>query len=313
MIESAEHKYFPWFTTLFSVLLIVVYSITAYLSHSTSIDFKLLEKFGAPYAIQIYLGHVYGVVLNNLIHVNLFHLLSNLLGLWLFGAFIERRIGWFKMATFGLVCSVFGSIIQLAMTNDAGLGISSSVFGFYALILIMSFKNRMFRMRYIYGIGAVLFGSLIFMSITNSVFGQQVAIEAKIGGIFWGFLTGLAQNEGSIKWQYLTLFVLPFSIAASSLLYAPWSSEWQCARGIYFHQKNDLNRAEQYYQASIKINIDNALAKNNYTLIKIDRLSKLAYNAHVKGEYTGARRLYLKILALNKNNRWALNNLKELP
>ena len=130
MIESTEHKHFPWFTTLFSVLLVGIYAVMALYSKSFTINQGLLEKFGAPYATQIYNGHVYGVITNNLIHLNILHLSANLLGLWLFGAFLERRIGWFKMAMLGLVCSIFGSMLQLTLTDDAGLGISSAIFGF---------------------------------------------------------------------------------------------------------------------------------------------------------------------------------------
>lgn len=313
MIESIEHKYFPWFTSVFTLLLVGIYGSMAFLSHSFVINFKLLETFGAPYATQIYLGHVYGVVLNNLIHVNFFHLLVNLLGLWLFGAFIERRIGWFKMAVFGLISSIFGSMIQLALTNDAGLGISSAIFGFYTLILIMSFHNEVFKMKYIYVVGAFMFLSLAFMMFTNKIFGQEVAVEAKIGGILWGFLTGIVQKNGSIKWQLLTLFVLPFAIAASTLYYAPWSSQWQCSKGISYHLKEDLNTASDYYLKAIKIDPKNNVAKNNYISIKVYGLSKMAYRSHMSGDYTSARRLYLKILALKKNDSWALQNLKELP
>lgn len=313
MIESTEHKYFPWFTMLFSLLLIVIYVIMAILSGSQNIDLKYLESFGAPYATQIYSGHVYGVVTNNLIHINLFHLFVSLSGLWLFGAFIERRIGLFKMAAFGLVSSIFGSMIQLTLTNDAGLGISGALFGFYTLILIMSFRNERFRMKFIYIFGAVLLGFLIFMIVNNQLFGEEVAIEAKIGGVLWGFFMGISQREGSIKWRFLLILLLPFSIAASTLLYAPWSSQWQCTRGIYHHEKHNLNEAEKFYKAAIHINPQNELAKENYKLIQIDRLSELAYDAHKTGEYTAARRYYLRILALKKNHRWALDNLKELP
>lgn len=313
MIESIEHKYFPWFTTVFSLLLIGIYSAMAFESHSTIINFKLLENFGAPYAIQIYSGRVYGVVLNNLIHVNIFHLIVSLIGLWLFGAFLERRLGWFKMAVFGLTSSTFGSMIQLALTNDAGLGISSAIFGFYALILIMSFHNEVFKMKYIYVAGVFMFLSLVFMMFTNKIFGQEVAIEAKIGGVFWGFLTGLVQKNGAIRWQLLVLYVLPFSIAASTLYYAPWSSQWQCSKAIFYHQKNEIKTATEYYLRALKIDSHNKLAKNNYTLIRVDKLSKQAYQSHVAGDFTKARRLYLKILALKKNDSWALENLKELP
>lgn len=177
MIKLNEHKYFPWFTVLFSLLLIVVYVIMAVLSKSLIINFNLLEYFGAPYATKIYLGHVYGVVLNNLIHIHLIHLFSNLLGLWLFVAFLERRIGWAKTASFGLVCSIFGSIVQLAFSNDPGLGIASAIYGYYALILVMSFQDEQFKMKYQYVFGAILMLSIVVMMVTNNFFGYQVAIE----------------------------------------------------------------------------------------------------------------------------------------
>lgn len=313
MIESAEHKYFPWFTTLFSVLLTGIYITMAILSKSLSIDIKFLDWFGAPYATQIYLGHVYGVVTNNLVHINLFHLLVNLTGLWLFGAFIERRIGWFKMAVLGLICSIFGSMIQLALTDDAGIGIASALFGFYAFILVTSYRDERFRMRFIYTFGILLFVLLILLAVNSKFFGEEIAIEAKLGGIVWGILMGISQKEGAIRWQLLLVLFFPFALAASTIVYAPWSSQWQCARGIYFHRKYELKKAEKHYRKALHINPKNKLAEENQTLIKIDRLSALAYNAHKAGDYTEARRYYFKILALKKNHRWALDNLKELP
>lgn len=313
MIESTEHKHFPWFTTLFSLLLLCVYVVMAILSGSIEVAPKYLEYFGAPYATQIYSGHVYGVITNNLIHINLLHLLANLVGLWLFGAFIERRIGWVKMAAFGLVSSIFGSMIQLTLTDDAGLGISSALFGFYVLILIMSFRDERFKMKHMYVFGIALFFLLIFMIVNNQLFGEEIAIEAKIGGVFWGFLMGISQRESTIRWQLLLLFGLPFSIAASTLFYAPWSSQWQCTKGIAYHKKHELNTAKKYYQAAIHIDPSNHLAQENYKLVQIDQLAILAYDAHLSGEYTTARRYYLKILSIKKNHRWALDNLKELP
>ncbi|MEZ4891061.1 MAG: hypothetical protein R2779_11095 [Crocinitomicaceae bacterium] len=56
----------------------------------------------------------------------------------------------------------------------------------------------------------------------------------------------------------------------------------------------------------------NKLAKENYTLIQVDRSLNKGYKAHMAKDYTDARHLYLKILAL-KNNHWARENLKELP
>lgn len=313
MIESTENKYFPWFTTLFSLLLSVIFIVMASLSGSLSINSQLYEWFGAPYATQIFLGKIYGVVTNNFIHVNLLHLSINLVGLWLFGAFLERRLGWFKMAMFGLVSSIFGSIIQLSFSDDAGLGIASAIFGMFTLILVMSLRDERFKMKYIYIFGLVMLSILVFMIINNQLFNEDTAIEAKIGGVFWGFLVGISQRDGVIQKPFLLALFIPFTLVSIMLAYSPWSSQWNCARAILYHEKHDLATAEQYYKIALNLDAKNQLAASNYNLIKIDRLSALAYNAHKSGEYTEARRYYFKILSLDKNHRWAKENLKDLP
>lgn len=313
MIERPINKNFPWFTTCFSALLILIYTIMAFLSKSLTISPQFYEYFGAPYAVQIYQGHVYGVVFNNLIHINLLHLVSDLAGLWLLGAFLEQRLGWFKMAMLGVVCSVFGSIIQLALTDDPGLGISSALFGFYAIILVMSLKDGRFKIRFLYFYGILLLVSLILMIVNNEIFGNAVAVEAKIGGLIWGALMGMVQNEGHIRWQGLGILFIPFCIVSLTLVYAPWSSNWHCARGIYFHNNQQIKEAKEEYKKALDLDSKNKLASENYKLVKVDELSNLAYRAHLTGDYSAARRYYLKILAIKKNNQWARDNLKELP
>ena len=136
--------------------------------------------------------------------------------------------------------------------------------------------------------------------------------------IICGFIPGLLLSPFAGVWadrvnRKTMIIVADASIAAATLFYAPWSSQWQCTKGIAYHKKHELKVAKQYYQAAIHIDPSNHLAQENYKLVQIDQLAILAYDAHLSGEYTTARRYYLKILSIKKNHRWALDNLKELP
>lgn len=309
---TAENKKFPWYTTLFSVLLIVLYFSMAYLSKSLTISEEIIEQFGAVQAIDIYHGNYAGVIVNNLIHINFYHLLVNLVGIWLFGAFLERRIGWWRMAIFGFVCSVFTSLVQLALSNDPGLGIAGANFGFFSLLFIVSLKNDDFKFSFFIIISAIMILLLISLVLINLFLEPYFAIESKIAGILWGFFIGLSMRWKSVIIQF-SFLLIPFGIAAVSLVYSPWSSEWLCAKGIQFHKKNDTSTALLYYQRAVRVNSKNELAKENIRIIRVENLSKLAYKAHLAGEYLTAHRYYLQILALGKNNKWAIENLKRLP
>src|SRR5690606_3623100 len=114
-------------------------------------------------------------------------------------------------------------------------------------------QDKRFKLRFIYVFGIILFILLILMIFNNTIFGKEMAIEAKIGGIIWGALMAIIQKEGEIHWKWLLILFVPFALLASTLLYAPWSSEWQCARGIQCHKNHDIKNAEEYYKKAIQL------------------------------------------------------------
>lgn len=312
MRTTLKYKNFPWFTICFSILLIVLYAIMAVLSGSLRIESRLFPVFGAPYAIELYNGRPWGVILNSFYHLDYIHISMNLAGLWIFGAFLERRIGWMKMAIFGLVCAAFTSMVQLAVSDDAGLGIGGVNHGFFALILVLSFRNDNYRMALLYPVTLIVAGLLVFFLIENEFNNWSIGLESKLAGLFWGFSVGLCSRWKALNVKFAVLLI-PFSLAVSTLIYAPWSSMWMCTQGIEMHASGQLRKAQWYYQRSLRLNKDNRIASDNLKLVKIDFLSEKAFEAHKKGHFLEAHRYYLRILALDKKNNWALTNLKRLP
>ena len=312
MTAEKTHKHFPIFTTLLSVVAIIFYVSMSLLSNDTHVHYPLFEKFGAPYAIQIYDGQYWGVVVNSLIHSFPLHIITNLIGLWVFAAFLERRIGWFKLFLFGLFSSIFTSLNQLGLTNDAGLGLSGVNYALFGLIFVLALKNPFYRMKFHLVISLFMVLFLGFSIYMNLVYQWYVGIEAQLSGLFWGALIGITSK---IKNPLIRIssMVIPFSLSLITLFYCPWSSMWQCYKGIELHEAGNIDGALAHYSEALTIEPDNKIALMNINLIKIDDLAKLAYEAHKDGRFVEAHRYYLQILALDKHNAWARNNMRELP
>lgn len=312
MKDLRINKKYPIFITLLTIVTVSLYSFMTFLSGSLHVSDSLLEKFGAPYAIQIYQRQYWGVIVNSLIHSFPLHLVVNLAGLWVFGAFLERRIGWWRILIFGLVSSIFASLNQLALTNDAGLGLSVVNYAMFGLIFVLALRNPTYKMKLHIPIALFMVFFIGFSAYMNFSANWSIGIEAQLSGLFWGILIGFCSRIKSHLLKFAASFI-PFLISLSTLFYAPWSSMWQCSEGINYHEKKDYEHALEHYTIALEIEPNNYIAKKNIQLIQIDELSKEAYLAHTEGRYVDAHRSYLKILAIDKNNAWARTNMKALP
>lgn len=312
MKDLPINKKYPTFITLLTMAALSMHGLMTYFSGSLHISDSLFEKFGAPYAIQIYQGQYWGVIVNSLIHGFPLHLIINLAGLWIFGAFLERRIGWWRIFIFGFLSSIFTSLNQLALTNDAGLGLSGVNYAMFGLIFVLALRNPAYKMKFHVPITLFMVIFIGFSSYMNFSAKWNIGIEAQLSGLFWGMLIGFCSRIKNHILKFAASFI-PFLISLSTLFYAPWSSMWQCSEGIDHHEKNDFNNALEHYKMALEIEPNNYVAKRNIQLIQIDELSKEAYLAHTEGRYVDAHRSYLKILAIDKNNGWARTNMKALP
>ena len=132
------------------------------------------------------------------IHGSLFHLLGNMLYLWIFGNNIEDYLGSFRFLLFYLFCGFAASLSQVAAMPDLRVpmigasGAVAGVLGAY-LILFPRARVRTFLFLFVYidvvSIPAgIVLGMWIIVQILNIGMGGGVAWFAHIGG----FVSGLA-------------------------------------------------------------------------------------------------------------------------
>ena len=76
----------------------------------------------------------------NYMHADIFHLLGNMIFLWVFGLIVEGKIGWWKfLLIYNVTGIVFGLVLQiLTLPFDEGgaLGASAAIFGLMAMVLL---------------------------------------------------------------------------------------------------------------------------------------------------------------------------------
>ena len=224
---------------------------------------------------------------------------------------IELAIGPYKLFIFGLLASTVTSCIQLALSDDAGIGLSGVNFSLLGFLVVRKNIDQRFNIPWIYKTASVLFVLFFFMYYLNSYHGWNFGLAAMVGGFIWGALVGFMYFKRTFR--FIAPLVVSINLVCfASIFHSPWSAEWNCAKGVKAHEKKDLDTAKNYYLKTLEIDPQNFLATANLRLIQINEWSDQAYNAHVNGEYSKARMLYQKILKEDPDNAWAKSNLKEL-
>ena len=75
-------------------------------------------------------------------HFGFFHIFFNMLFLWIFGSYLEARIGWLKFVLF-YVLSEFGSLfVSFGLMGQAYIGASGAISGIMALYLARFFHSK---------------------------------------------------------------------------------------------------------------------------------------------------------------------------
>ena len=311
MTLQQKHK-FPLLTVLITCTSILLFLLLQYsIAHGTNDQF-LYSSIGAPYAIQIYLGQYWGVLTNSFVHISYTHLLLNLAGLWIFGAFLERRIGFWKLFLLGLFASSVTSLVQLTLSDDAGVGLSGVNFFFLAFILGKNLLNLSFNLKNkkIYFTLALV--TICTSSYLNYAWNYTIGVEAMVSGLFFGSILGFT-SEFKTKLVQFSFIAVIWLGGILTLFRAPWSAEWNYSKG-YVHQLNgDFYNAKNFYNAAIAIEPEHTVVKENLFIISVEELSDDALSAHENEHYEEARTHYEELLALDPDNVWAMDNIRRLP
>ena len=318
MRNIVKHKYgskpynFPWFVLFISLAVLIQFLMINYKNHFEIIHSKTFTLFTAPDTIEIYKGKYWGVFTNNFTHIYWGQLVVNLFGIWLFGAYIERRIGFRKTVWLIILFSIIPSLWQLTLTTQPGIGLSGVNYALFGYILSKSHFNSDFKLRGRYILLLLMLAIIGYCYYINYTIENVFRTEAMFLGLLLGLLLGRLSELKDVSFKVIILGLVVL-VSLPTLFYSPWSSEWQLYKGIVFHEKGNYRLAKKFYRTALKIDKTNLRAKNNLDLLDIDKLKVKAYKSHVAGNYDIAKKYYEKILKIDPKDIWAIENIKELP
>jgi len=167
----------------------------------------LTRTFGLVPALVTQSFFLWQLVTYIFLHGGAFHILFNMLGLWMFGSDLERLWGFRKFTTFFFVCGIGAGIVTVLVSPSspvATIGASGALYGIL-LAFGMLFPNRIiifiiFPLRAKYFV--LIMGGLAFYS-SLAANGNGIANIAHLGGMLFGLLYlkgGRVMPE--FRWRY---------------------------------------------------------------------------------------------------------------
>jgi membrane associated rhomboid family serine protease len=198
---------FPPFTRAVKELLIangVVFLLVAVVRLLSPLGYNwVLLHFSLIPALTVQKGWLWQLATYSFLHAGLWHLLGNMLGLWMFGAQIERDWGYSIFLQFYVFCLVGAALTTVAVSYTGLMGVSplvptvgasGAVYGILLAFGILHGDSEVllfplpFLMKARYLVIGVVFMELWASLAGATVPGQSVAYFAHLGGLLFGYL-----------------------------------------------------------------------------------------------------------------------------
>jgi membrane associated rhomboid family serine protease len=134
-------------------------------------------------------GEYYRLITAGFLHAGLFHLLTNMLSLWILGSIIEPAVGHWRFGLIyfvSLLCGSFGAL--LLSPDELTVGASGAIFGLLAAAAVVAWNRGFSLMESGLGIWIGL-NLLITFTVPN------ISVGGHLGGLIGGAITALLLVE----------------------------------------------------------------------------------------------------------------------
>lgn len=157
--------------------------VVKHLALWTDID---VPRFGYEGVAQ---GAYWQLITSAFLHVDPLHIFMNMIGLWIFGSFLEYQLGWWRYLALYLISGLAGSTLVYLTTPafaeshrlNYTLGASGAVFGLFGAALLILLKQR----RDVTPLLVLLAFNLVFTFV-----GSGISWQGHVGGLAAGLALG---------------------------------------------------------------------------------------------------------------------------
>lgn len=200
--------------TYILILVNILMFILMYVFGSGSEDNLTLLSFGANNRFFVLeLGEYYRLVTSAFLHIGIFHLIVNMLSLYIIGSQVENFFGKIKYLLIYFGSAILGNLLSICFFDGISAGASGAIFGLLGAILYFGWHYRLY-------LGNVVKSQIIPIIILNLLLGfftpgidNGAHIGGLIGGIFVSMICGIkykTNNSQRIHGIILTTIFLAF-------------------------------------------------------------------------------------------------------
>jgi membrane associated rhomboid family serine protease len=160
-------------------------------------------------------GAYWELITSTFTHVEILHIAMNMIGLWIFGSYLEVTLGRWRFLALYLVTGLVGSVgvYLIAQPDTAAYGASGSVFGLFACAFIVLLRQHRDITQLVV---------LIVLNLVISFAVPNIAWQAHLGGLLSGLVIGAAyayaprQNRTAVHVGVLVLLVAVSVVAVAA-------------------------------------------------------------------------------------------------
>lgn len=305
-INSVPARYIPKITIVYVLICAGLFAQINRAPNPNS--WEVLEMCGGTSANAVWSGHWWGLLVNNFIHIELWHILFNLYWLTMLGKKIEYEQGPWFFLFLTLTAGLVSSCVQLAWYGSMGIGFSGIGYALFGYLLIRDRYDERYT-GFLPRSTKALFIVWFFFCISTTTFKLwEVANGGHAGGLLWGMLMGYMPRIN--KYVRVPVAAAAFAICMIPGFWAPWQLSWLETRAYQLDMSGQKDKASEAYDAVLKKDPLNLFASNNKKIIvseKINKLNDKANDALSNHQFEKSLVYYDSILQLDSNSVIAIS------
>lgn len=208
--DNVDHRVKPWLTYLFITLCIGVFVFQ--LTQPVKEINAFFHRWGSIPQEIVHGIHLDSLLTNIFIHVDIFHLLGNLLFLWIFSDNIEASYGKLGFALFYILGGIFATLTHIYFNMDGTIplvgasGSISAVLGAYILLFPKS-NVKMWALFFRFTLPAFVYLGIWFLTQIYS--NMMDSGDKNANGVAWfahigGFVFGIAVTFLLLKFNIIS-------------------------------------------------------------------------------------------------------------
>ena len=183
----------PYVNYIVALICVLVYLISLYFYRYTDNSSEVAIIIGGYYKIFVVAGQWWRIFTAGFVHVDVFHLLVNMLSLISLGRLLENYYGHIKFLIVLLVGIVFGNLFLFALNdNIVAVGISGGLYALLACLAMYIYNTKMYK------IPAVMH-NVIYIFLVNLMINllPSIGYYAHLGGFIAGILLAFIFTKNS--------------------------------------------------------------------------------------------------------------------